>query len=728
MIPKITSGKKFEGLIKYNEKMGSECINTHYVPIGSTLLKTLKLVASFNPKCEKNTFHVSLSFPPDEHPSTNLLIEIADDFMERMGYGEQPYGVFQHHDTDNDHIHIVSTRVNWQGKRINDSMEKVRASKICADLEKKYKLQQVNHERKKHSKGNFNVIDKNFNDMNDVSKHISNAIGTVLFGNDPININEYESLLKEYRVGVAVDDLDGVVYYLVDDKGKRKTPSINASSIDAVVMAKGLDKIFDTNKEKREKALNAIKNTLRPNFKWIHEYQAISKATFEKFLNKNNLVPQYATNSSGIYGISFYDTKNKVTIKGSEIGCSWNNMKEKFNDTITFKIGEEKAYIQKIYNKLRRESGAYNESEFITQNVISEILKKEIEKNNNTGLTDYLNQTINKFCKEKLDNIEDIQKDEKERALKRAQMVNSYMSQTSDMGACIIAYAFGYEIENDLLYNEKDNVVLKTNLHGFSIPKKKLSQIPKEVKRAVKDTIMAIEKQQKGLIPECLVFSPKENYASAIIYNTIKDAEKLKQTAEENYINNNYDRLSKSCEKKEELMGQLLYRGIKIKKENNKQVNLKFRGIEIIVDDEELAKTISKYNMDDLNQKATTDSKKLSEINQNDQSDDKNTKWQTKPQTDNFAKWIEDNYKQVNNENTSSNNYENDYKKEFNYPEPHENYYTHYSFPITTIQNGPIISTSFNVTKDKPIFKDELTEEEEEELNRKLKNKKGRKI
>ena len=397
-------------------------------------------------------------------------------------------------------------------------------------------------------------------------------------------------------------------------------------------------------------------------------------------------------------------------------------MKEKFNDTITFKIGEEKAYIQKTYNKLRRESGAYNESEFITQNVISELLKKEIEKNNNAELTDYLNQTINKFCKEKLDNIEEIQKDEKERALKRAQMVNSYMSQTSDMGACIIAYAFGYEIENDLLYNEKDNVVLKTNLHGFSIPKKKLTQMPKEVKRAVKDTIMAIEKQQKSLIPECLAFSPKENYASAIIYNTIKDAEKLKQTAEENYINNNYDRLSESCEMKEELIGQLLYRGIKIKKENDKQVNLKFRGIEIIVDDEELAKTISKYNMDDLNQKATTDSKKLSEINQNDLSDNKNTKWQATPQTDNFAKWIEDNYKQINNENTSSNNYENDYKKEFNYPEPHENYYTHYSFPITPIQFGPIISTNFRVSHDKEINYDELTDEELEEIIRKKRN------
>lgn len=61
--------------------------------------------------------------------------------MERMGYGNQPYIVFKHTDIDRTHIHIVSTCVGIDGKKIPDAYDHPRSMAICRDLETKYNLQ-----------------------------------------------------------------------------------------------------------------------------------------------------------------------------------------------------------------------------------------------------------------------------------------------------------------------------------------------------------------------------------------------------------------------------------------------------------------------------------------------------------------------------------------------------------------------------------------------------------
>lgn len=88
----------------------------------------LQMISGLNSNVRKPQFHAVISAKGRSY-NKDELCNVAEKWLGQMGYAEQPYLIIYHKDTDNNHIHIVTTRVNKEGDKINSGYEKIRGRK-----------------------------------------------------------------------------------------------------------------------------------------------------------------------------------------------------------------------------------------------------------------------------------------------------------------------------------------------------------------------------------------------------------------------------------------------------------------------------------------------------------------------------------------------------------------------------------------------------------------------
>ncbi|GAB3661152.1 hypothetical protein GCM10028791_35450 [Echinicola sediminis] len=139
MIAKQSIGKSFMGAFEYNfQKLHdkditkrAELLATNFSSTERAMVKKeVDIMKSLNPRLTRNTYHTSLNFGKEESLTNDKMLAIAEEYMRKMGFDNNAYFIFRHHDTEHPHCHILALRNRFDGTVVSDSNNFKRSEKL----------------------------------------------------------------------------------------------------------------------------------------------------------------------------------------------------------------------------------------------------------------------------------------------------------------------------------------------------------------------------------------------------------------------------------------------------------------------------------------------------------------------------------------------------------------------------------------------------------------------
>lgn len=335
MVARIRSGKSVEGAINYNEskvKQGqAQLILAKGYPKDESSLNfyekvgRLQKLADLNTRAETNCLHVSLNFDPSENLSPHRLKAIAEAYMQGIGFGNQPYLVYQHNDAAHPHIHIISTNIQKDGKRISmHNLGRVQSEKTRKEIEIQFGLVKASERQQKQLQPLKPVnIEKAVYGKDETKRAISNIVTQVITQYKFASLPELNAVLNQYNItadrgaeGTKMHEKGGLQYSLLDSKSNKIGIPIKASSIYGSPTLKTLATKYEAKRKQKEQHKEIVKKIIAVNIL----YSRTRDAFIDK-LKQGGIDVIFRRNDKGfIYGVTYIDHKSKCVFNGSDLG------------------------------------------------------------------------------------------------------------------------------------------------------------------------------------------------------------------------------------------------------------------------------------------------------------------------------------------------------------------------------------------------------------------------
>lgn len=347
MVIRISSGSSPTGAVYYNEnKVGKgeaerlavrnyRCVKLPVHELGlATVAAKLEQQAGINPKIKKPTFHASLSLAQGEKLASAEMLAIADRYMDGLGYGQQPYVVYQHFDTDHPHLHIVSVRVDRAGKKVPDTYERDRSNKLRQDLEKEFGLQVAEKATLRPERAQLQPVEYG---KGDLKRDISAVVNGVLKDFTFSSFSQFNQLLGIYNVKATEVTMEGkkpgLVYSAIDSNKVAQGAAFRASSLPLQPTMETVNRRMNAGKKVKGDRVARLRSIAEPILNesktWDQFQQRLSKTGIE-------VIPHLGKDGN-LFGISFIDVRQRAIYTGSELGKNFTagSLKTELGETYT---------------------------------------------------------------------------------------------------------------------------------------------------------------------------------------------------------------------------------------------------------------------------------------------------------------------------------------------------------------------------------------------------------
>ena len=327
MVAKISIGSSLYGALAYNGEKINEArgriLGSNKVVIPpdghARIAQMVEDFKSFMPKMgrtKKPVLHISLNPHPDDRLTDQDFEILAREYLDKLGFGDQPFVIYKHEDIDRHHIHIVTVNVNEQGKRLNQAFLFRRSKAITNELEQKYNLHKAQRE-----KVSPDTPIRKLDPSGDIKRQVQNTVKLVGMRYKFQTLGEYNAILSLYNIRCEPTDgringreYHGLVYFAMNDNGDTVSTPFKASRLGKFASRAAVEGHFERSKENVE---------IRPTKRIVASVMAQSSGQddFIASLNSKGIDLVLRYNEDGrIYGATFVDHNTHTVLNGSRLG------------------------------------------------------------------------------------------------------------------------------------------------------------------------------------------------------------------------------------------------------------------------------------------------------------------------------------------------------------------------------------------------------------------------
>ena len=350
MIAKIKTGSFVSGMVAYNagrilkknsqgdpeaKYLGSNLIFEGSDPNNVTKQITLRNDLA-NGRYGQTNLHISLNFHQDDIIDDVSMRDIADQYMENMGYAQVPYAVYRHLDKAHPHLHIVASQIDEKGKKINDSNIHYRSMGISREMEKTHNLTSPKRKTEKRLIDQASALNNYAKAKVSLSETLYSLINDALV-EQPTNESEFTNLLRDRGVVILKNQNPGIkgYGYTIDQEQEKYAPVISGSQIDSLLSFDALQNEFSSNLGLKNRFKKQVQGKVRSILTKSEE--PILLSNFVLMLQKKGLAltvkrRQTGGNIGKINGYLYKDLKTGITYNSSELNFRLNQYDQKIID------------------------------------------------------------------------------------------------------------------------------------------------------------------------------------------------------------------------------------------------------------------------------------------------------------------------------------------------------------------------------------------------------------